>query len=1176
MSNRLNFSIAVNLLTDGVKKGATSFKNELQAMQFKTIAFASALGFGGLGLGNFSSKLIAAARDTNRASTALKNVSKDAVGFAENQKFLLGISKKYGVEVNSLSLGFAKFTAAASAANMPMLDQQKIFESLSRASTAFALNTDETKGVFLAVTQMMGKGKITAEELRGQLGERLPIAMQAMAKAAGVSVAGLDKIMKAGKLMSADVLPKFADAINEMLPNVNTDNLETSLGRLSNAFIAFTKGTGIQSAYKTVVDGITSIVSYGAENIKGIVRAAASVIVGIIGGKLITAVSAYFANATALFKSHAVTAQVAEAQVLLATSKRVKAQEILELANLNFSKAKGVDKLNAKKAVNSAQLAMDKAVAMEERAILNQTAAAEKATQAASLTRFGRVSATIGAAFKSVGSAIGSTLKAFAPMAIIMGVTAIVTTLIAWRKEQKRINDLYTDYKAQAKSAGKNTASGNELSNLKRIYDDINRPLAERKTALNSINTALGKNFEFNLKDKKLQQDINKEYQKRLALIEARAKYEFYTDRVLKATASNDDLNQKNVGRVENSKQNVKDLIYSKFGNNEQSQKYIGQISNILETGKGSVSNDFMSKFDVKKVNADGREYVSNALDAIMNANQRAWEGFNTSAEVKANNAIIVNATDSKNKIKTEFGALVGDEGSTYTNLGDGGSETTDLAKAEKNYTEKVNQLTNQLANKALTEAEYNKSLDELNKETVKTIGGLINPKDAATNQVFQKASAGVKGPLYTKADEATEKFTEEQTKYNLQLKALTKRKDLALISDEDYSKSLNNLIDSTIDNALSIDGIGNAADLFVKKLNAAKIPELKKFDSPDLSKNDTFFDYKKTDSEKMQGRVETNLDNIDKISSAFEKMGIEDIQRKIIDTGGNLDKLRSQFDSEAQGMLDALTKLMKETPDMSKAMKILEVRDEIKDLQKQLAEGLYSNLLNIGSTARSIRDAFQQLNDVMADPESDGWDKFFSMWESFATILDGIVSTVTAITSLVDIINELKAAKEAATPAEIAHATAVVAANTMIATSDTAKTGVVAVNSGVQVVANKAASASFSELMAAETAAAYASIPFAGAGLALAQIGTLQAAIIAAGIPKFANGGIVGGSSYIGDKLLIAANSGELVLNQDQQATVFGQMNKGQVLSADVRLRGSDIFMSLSNHMKKTGMRLP
>ncbi|MCD8270564.1 MAG: tape measure protein [Parabacteroides sp.] len=160
--------------------------------------------------------------------------------FADNLRYTTQLAQKYGVYVNNLTSNFTKFTAAASIAGMGMADQRKLFESLSRAAAGFGMSADDTNGMFLAITQMMGKGKIQAEELRGQLGECLPIAMQAMAKAAGTTVAGLDSIMKKGKLLSAEVLPKFADALNEMLPNVDTDNIETSLNRLKNAFQEFT------------------------------------------------------------------------------------------------------------------------------------------------------------------------------------------------------------------------------------------------------------------------------------------------------------------------------------------------------------------------------------------------------------------------------------------------------------------------------------------------------------------------------------------------------------------------------------------------------------------------------------------------------------------------------------------------------------------------------------------------------------------------------------------------------------------------------------------------------------------------------------------------------------------------------------------------------------------------
>ena len=270
MANRLTFAVSLQLFADKFKQGTKGARNALKSLQMQVLSFAAALGAGGLGLSNFASKLIEVARATNKVQTALKNVSGSMAQFAANNKFLIDLSKKYGVEINSLTSNYAKFTAAANISGMALLDQQKLFESLSRASTAFGLSTDETNGMFLAITQMMSKGTVQAEELRGQLGERLPIAMQAMAKAAGVSVAGLDDLMKKGKLMSADVLPKFADALNGLIPQADTDNIETSINRLKNAFAEFTKSTGVDGLYKKLVDGATKAIKSLQTNIQGV------------------------------------------------------------------------------------------------------------------------------------------------------------------------------------------------------------------------------------------------------------------------------------------------------------------------------------------------------------------------------------------------------------------------------------------------------------------------------------------------------------------------------------------------------------------------------------------------------------------------------------------------------------------------------------------------------------------------------------------------------------------------------------------------------------------------------------------------------------------------------------------------------------------------------------------
>ena len=305
MAGRLSFSIAINLLTENFKKGTNQVKAAFRSMQMQILTFAAALGAGGLGLTNLVSRFINVARETNRVTTALKNVSGTMSQYADNQKYLLDLAKKYGLEINALTANYAKFTAAASISGMSMIDQRKVFESVSRACTAFGMSADDSNGVMLALSQMMSKGKISSEELRLQMGERLPVALQAMAKAAGVSVAGLDKLLKQSKLMSKDVLPKFAEALNEMIPNVDTDNLETSVNRLKNVFTELVNGTDIQSKYKALIDWLTNIVKSAADNIKSIVTYLVAAVLVMVTSRLVNKIISSIAKAELAAKSAA-------------------------------------------------------------------------------------------------------------------------------------------------------------------------------------------------------------------------------------------------------------------------------------------------------------------------------------------------------------------------------------------------------------------------------------------------------------------------------------------------------------------------------------------------------------------------------------------------------------------------------------------------------------------------------------------------------------------------------------------------------------------------------------------------------------------------------------------------------------------------------------------------------
>lgn len=89
-------------------------------------------------------------------------------------------------------------------------------------------------------------------------------------------------------------------------------------------------------------------------------------------------------------------------------------------------------------------------------------------------------------------------------------------------------------------------------------------------------------------------------------------------------------------------------------------------------------------------------------------------------------------------------------------------------------------------------------------------------------------------------------------------------------------------------------------------------------------------------------------------------------------------------------------------------------------------------------------------------------------------------------------------------------------------------------------------------------------------AGIALVALSTVISAKFNQA-PKFANGGIVGGSSYYGDKVLARVNSGELILNQAQQRNLYGQLSGGATtIIPDVRIQGQDLVIVFDRAMDR------
>lgn len=113
---------------------------------------------------------------------------------------------------------------------------QEFYKNAAMFSRIRGASDEDLKGIMVAFQQMASKGKVQAEELRGQLGDRLAGAVQLFSDAIGKTPQELDKLMQDGKLLAKDVLPKVSEKMRELVEaaggmNAVSKQTATSMGQ---------------------------------------------------------------------------------------------------------------------------------------------------------------------------------------------------------------------------------------------------------------------------------------------------------------------------------------------------------------------------------------------------------------------------------------------------------------------------------------------------------------------------------------------------------------------------------------------------------------------------------------------------------------------------------------------------------------------------------------------------------------------------------------------------------------------------------------------------------------------------------------------------------------------------------------------------------------------------------
>ncbi|QRM19706.1 tape measure protein [Dechloromonas sp. TW-R-39-2] len=190
----------------------------------------------------------------------LELMTGSATAAAKEIEYLKSASNRLGIDVQEAGRAYIGLTAAAKGTTMEGAQTRAIFEAVAGAMSKLGKSSAETEGALQAVSQMMSKGVVSMEEMRQQLGERLPGAMQATADAVGVTVDELVQMIGTGQVLASDLLPKMTEGLQKLYgTDTQVDGLTSSWARLKNAITETMEFLGDSGVVTFLVAALTQL-----------------------------------------------------------------------------------------------------------------------------------------------------------------------------------------------------------------------------------------------------------------------------------------------------------------------------------------------------------------------------------------------------------------------------------------------------------------------------------------------------------------------------------------------------------------------------------------------------------------------------------------------------------------------------------------------------------------------------------------------------------------------------------------------------------------------------------------------------------------------------------------------------------------------------------------------------
>ncbi|MCP5009052.1 MAG: tape measure protein [Aestuariibacter sp.] len=252
------FEAGIDKATNRVNRFSRNVKRQSRSMSSAFSSLGTKIA-GVFGVAAVTRSFVSINKQMEQLEKGLSVVAGSSSVAASEMEFLKRVTQELGVDILAAGDAYLQLSAAAKGTALEGQASRDIFEAVSRAMAKLGRPAEQVRGALYAIQQMISKGTISMEELRRQLGDRLPGALQLAEKALGVTSQELQKMVASGQVLAVDFLPKLTKELNNLYDDgKRIDTFNAAWSRFTTtvalSFDKIDEGTGIMKAFKVGLD----------------------------------------------------------------------------------------------------------------------------------------------------------------------------------------------------------------------------------------------------------------------------------------------------------------------------------------------------------------------------------------------------------------------------------------------------------------------------------------------------------------------------------------------------------------------------------------------------------------------------------------------------------------------------------------------------------------------------------------------------------------------------------------------------------------------------------------------------------------------------------------------------------------------------------------------------------